>query len=539
MSKRLPISELDKLPLEELERRQRIMQRMEFATRAKNSLIDFAQFMNPDPNRPDDVLASTYSVQPHHRMIAEGLEALEGGKIMRMALSIPPQHGKSALTSRLFPPWFLGRSPWRNMMLGTYNQTFAEEFGGDVREIMKHPNYQIVFPGVGFRTGSAAKDHMVTMAGGKLSFLGRGGSGTGRPADCLIVDDPFKDRKEADSLTIRNDAWNWFTSVLNTRIHGLSWILIIMTRWSEDDIIGRLTDPRNKHYKESVAKQWKVINVPSIQDDPEIAKVLGKKVGDALWPERFPLSLLETARAMDPVTFSALYQGKPTPPEGAFFKRQSIFTYDSIADLPQNLRYYGAGDLAVSPERDADSSVVGTGGVDEDDVLWILPDLYWEKKAADESVGQIIEFVERYRWLDSFWEKGQIDRAVGPFLEKEAFERGVVLSMKRFPASGSKGFRATSIRGRMAQGKVRFPAFAPWWEKALDQMLKFTGTGDDPEDDFCDFIAMLGQGLQMQLGASKPKAAEKVVRVGSLEWIKAQSNRDRLRSEAKKRVAHV
>jgi predicted phage terminase large subunit-like protein len=533
------ISELDKLPLEELERRQRIMQRMEFATRAKNSLIDFAQFMSPDPNRPDDVLASTYSVQPHHRLIAEGLEALESGKIMRMALSIPPQHGKSQLTSRLFPAWFLGRSPWKNLMLGTYNQTFAEEFGGDVRNLMKHPNYQIVFPGTGFRTGSAAKDHMVTEAGGKLSFLGRGGSGTGRTADCLIIDDPFKDRKEADSLTIRNDVWNWLTSVLNTRIHGLSWILIIMTRWSEDDMIGRLTDPRNKNYKEAVAKQWKVINVPSIQDDADIAKVLGKKVGDALWPERFPLSLLETARAMDPVTFSALYQGKPTPPEGAFFKRQSIFTYDSIDDLPQNLRYYGGGDLAVSPERDADYSVVGTGGVDENDVLWILPDLYWEQKAADESVDQIIEFVERYKWLDSFWEKGQIDRAVGPFLEKEATERGIVLSMKKFPASGSKGFRATSIRGRMAQGKVRFPAFAPWWDDALDQMLKFTGTGDDPEDDFCDFIAMLGQGLQMQIGASKPKAAEKVVKVGSLQWIKAQSDRERRLSEAQKRVAHV
>lgn len=533
------IEGLDNLSVEDLERRLRMVQRQEYAARAKDSLLSFVQFMQPDTEAPDDPTRSRYSVQAHHRVIAGGLEAIESGKCLRLALSVPPQHGKSELTTRNFPAWFQGRNPWKNLILGTYNQDFANEFGDDVRNILESQTYQIVFPKMVLRPGSRAKDHMVTVQGGKLSFIGRGGSGTGRPADGVIIDDPIKDAKEAGSLTIRNDVWNWFTTVMNSRIHACSFIVVIQTRWDEDDLIGRLTDPRNKHYKESVAKQWTVINIPAIQDDPDMAALMGKKVGDALWPERFPLSLLETAKSLNPVAFSALYQGKPTPPEGAFFKRASIFTYDSIDELPKNLCYYGAGDLAVSPERNADSSVVGNAGLDEDDTIWILPDLYWEKKASDESVEQIIDFCERYRWLDSFWEKGQLDRAVGPFMRKRAAEREVVLSTRLFPASGSKGFRATAIRGRMAQGKVKFPSFAPWWDRCLDQMLKFTGTGGDAEDDFCDFIAMIGQGLSAQTSAQKEKAPEKVVRVGSLAWVKAAHNREQARGKTMKLVANI
>lgn len=527
------------LTAEELTARVRALERKRCVANSRSSLLAFSQYMEPDPNAPDDPTASLYSIASHHKVIAGACEDLEAGRVLRIALSIPPQHGKSQLTSRNFPAWFMGRNPWKNLMLGTYNQDFANEFGDDVRSIMNLLQYAEVFPGTRLRTGAKAKDHMVTEKKGKMSFLGRGGSGTGRPADLVIIDDPLKDAKEASSMTIRNDCWEWFTRVMYSRIHGASAMMIIMTRWDEDDLIGRLSDRRNKHFKESIAKQWTIINIPAIQDDPELAALMGKQVGDALWPERFPLWHLESAKALNPVGFSALYQGKPTPPEGAFFKQQDIFTYDSISELPANLRKYGGGDLAVSPDRDADSSVVGTGGVDEDDCIWVLPDLYWEKRAADESVEEIVNACKTHSWMEAFFEKGQIDRAVGPFLEKRAMELGVVLNLTKFPASGSKGFRATSIRGRMRQGKVRFPSFAPWWERAKDQMLRFTGSGDDAEDDFCDFIAMLGQGLGAQVTATKPKEAEKIVRVGSLKWIKAAAERERRQDAIEKRMASL
>jgi hypothetical protein len=239
------------------EQKQQIAAKIEAAKRlmaarqARESFIDFMQFMMPDPNNPGQ---SLYKVKPHHVMLAEALEEVESGKCMRLLISMPPQHGKSQQSSRGFPSWVWGRSPHKNIMLGTYNQDFANEFGDDIRNIVSSPQYRQVFAKFSLRKGSKAKDHMVTLEGGKFSALGRGGSGTGRPADLFIIDDPIKDAKEAESLTIRNDVWEWFTKVAYTRCHTLTPIVIILTRWNEDDIIGRLTDPTSP--QSSSLRRW-------------------------------------------------------------------------------------------------------------------------------------------------------------------------------------------------------------------------------------------------------------------------------------------
>lgn len=493
------------------------------ATKAKDSLLEYAQFMSPDPDFPDDPTQSLYKVHPHHRLLGEALESVERGECLRLAISMPPQHGKSQLASRLFPSWFEGKNPHKNLMLGTYNQDFANEFGDDVRNFIESPLFDYVFHGVALRKGSRAKDHMVTNRGGKLSFIGRGGSGTGRPADGLLVDDPIKDAKEAESITTRNDVWEWFTKVANTRCHALSFQIIIQTRWHEDDLIGRLTDPSNAHYDVEVAKQWTYINIPAIMDDEGIAKALGKKVGEALWGERFPLALLDTARRLNPTGFSALYMGKPTPPDGSFYKIEMLRGYSSLEDLPTNLRYYGTMDLAVSPEKDADSSVILNWGLDEQDVLWLLPDIYWEKKSADQSVETLIMFGKTYGWFNAWGEKGQIDRMIRPFLDKRMSEEKMYFNYSALPVSGNKGARSVAMRGRMAQGMVRFPKFASWWAKAQEQILKFTGSGNDKSDDFCDALALIGQALSSQLKASQTVTEGNVIKVGTLAWIKKQS----------------
>lgn len=492
------------------------------ATNARDSLLEYAKFMSPDPDHPDDPTKSLYSVHPHHRLLAEALESVERGECLRLAISMPPQHGKSQMASRLFPSWYEGKNPHKNLMLGTYNQDFANEFGDDVRNFIESPFFADVFPNVELRKGSRSKDHMVTNRGGKLSFIGRGGSGTGRPADGLLVDDPIKDAKEAESLTIRNDVWEWFTKVANTRCHALSFQIIIQTRWHEDDLIGRLTDSTNRHYDEAIAKQWTYINIPAIMDDPKIAKALGKKMGEALWPERFPLQLLDTARRLNPSGFSALYMGKPTPPDGSFYKIDMLTPYKKN-ELPQNLRYYGSMDLAVSPEKDADSSVILNWGLDEHDVLWLLPDIFWDRKSADQSVEKIILFAKTYNWFDAWGEKGQIDKMIRPFLTKRMQEEKIFFNFNSFPVVGNKGARSIAMRGRMAQGMVRFPTFASWWPRAQEQILKFTGSGNDKEDDFCDALALIGQALISQLKATAPQVSGNVINVGSLGWIKRQS----------------
>jgi hypothetical protein len=503
------------------------------AKKAQDSLLDFTQFTMPDPNNPG---GSLYQVKPVHTMIAEALEDVAAGKVMRLLISVPPQHGKSELTSRRFPAWFMGKWPFKNLMLGTYNQDFANEFGDDVRSIIQSAHFNQVFPQCQLRPGSKAKDHMVTTRGGKMSFLGRGGSGTGRPADIFMIDDPIKDSKEAESLTIRNDVWQWFTKVAYTRCHTMTPIVIIMTRWSEDDIIGRLTDPKNPYYNEDEAKKWTYLNIPAIFESEELAKALGGAVGEPLWPERFSKEHLESARRLNPYGFEALYMGRPTPPEGAFFKQSHITGYNSIRELPKNLTHYGTCDLAVSPERNADKSCVGNWGVDEHGELWLLPDIYWERKAADESADQIVRYATDYKWLTLFGERGVIDRAIRPFINRLMQEDRKFFHIETFPTSGSKAHRCQSIRGMMARGEVHFPVFAPWWAAAKEQMLKFTGTGSDTEDDFCDMLGIMGQAMDMHIKARKVERKGNVVKVGTMAWIKQQS---RIEEQERKRFASV
>jgi predicted phage terminase large subunit-like protein len=496
----------------------------------KEDLLKLVRYCMPDPENPEDAECSRYSVAPHHRVIAEAFEDVLRGKCLRLILSVPPQFGKSTLAKH-FLAAHVGRFPWKHLMVGTYNQTFADEYGDDVRSIINGEAYKRVYREAGLRTGSKAKDHMVTQQGGKMSFLGRGGSGTGRPADGFLIDDPFKDAAEAASKATRDAAWTWFTRVANTRCHALSWQIIIGTRWSDDDIIARLTDPKNPHYDADVAAQWTVINIPAEVDDPKLARALGLEPGAALWPERFPLSLLATAKKMDPVGYSALYMGRPTPPEGVFYKQADIFEYHRPTDFPKRCRMYLTGDLAVSTSATADRSCVGIWGLDEEDTLWLHSDLYWDRKSSDESVETILDMGARFEVMEGWFEKGQLDKAIGPFLEKRQHEKGAenakyYFSISRLPVAGNKGLRSTSIRGRMRQGKVRFPAFAPWWPAAKEELLKFTGSGDDKSDDFCDMTALIGQALDQQVPASSAPNIVKFPKVGTFGWTRAAHERE-------------
>ena len=497
--------------------------------RAQQDVTALAQWLMPDPDYPDDPNKSLYQIGKHHRLLGNALNALIEGSIPRLAISMPPQHGKSEIASRIFPCSYLGRWPHRNYMFGTYSQDFANVFGDDVRTYLESERYKEAFPNTRLRGGSRAKDFMVTTNGGKLSFLGRGGAGTGKSADHFTIDDPIKDAKEASSLTIRNDVWNWFTKVANTRMHKMSTALVIQTRWHEDDLIGRLTDKRNPYYDPVVAAQWTVINIPFLFEpiDAAIAKELGKMVGDILWPERFSIEQGETMKRMDPQGFSALYQGRPIPPEGVFFKREDMHYYE-LAELPDRSRWvaYGACDLAVGEEKRHDSTVVGTWIIDDQPCAYLLPSIYWEKKKADSSVEYIVATGKENRWRELAGESGQIEKAIGPFLKTIMKDRGAYFNLETLPTVGDKGARALSIRGLMREGRIKFPRFAKWWTSAEEQMLSFTGIGDDREDDFVDMCAIFGQRFAKLYGGMSFEPIKKsgnVIKVGTFAWIKQQT----------------
>ena len=513
----------------------RMLKKIEAASLARGDLLTFMKYIRPDPDYPGDVDRSRYDVQTFHKVLAELLHKVRDGETLRVAISMPPQFGKSALCTIAFPAWIAGQFPERYAIIAAYNQELAQEFGRNIVRIMESQEYRDVFPHV--RLDNKGQKLISIVDGGAMAFIGRDGGGTGRSADLFIIDDPYKNKNDADSLATREEVWSLFTRVVNSRMRNTGAVIVIHTRWSDDDLIARLTDPTNPHYDKDVADQWTYINIPEIMDDEKIASILGKKVGDALWPERRSLKMLETVRRMDPAGFSALHMGKPTPPEGAFYQIEHLKGYEH-KQLPKNMRYYLSGDLAVSTKYGSDKTAIGIWGVDEspEPSLWLMPTLYWKKAGADEWVDWMLDQCGSYGILTAYMEKGQIDTAIGPFLERRMMERaragkGNFVHIEKFPVVGDKGKRSQSFRTLCAMGRVRFPTFAPWWPAAKEQMLKFTGTGNDKEDDFCDMCGIMGQGSAQLISAGVKKENNVIEpKVGTLAWTRWAADREKARA---------
>ncbi len=489
--------------------------RQKLAIECRTNFLDFVKYSMPDPDDPDDISQSMFKDAKHHRALAKVLEKVEKGHIPRLIVSMPPRHGKSELISRRFVPWIQGKDPYRNVIFATYNEDFAKDFGADVRNIMTLPQYKHVFPNFGLRKGGASKSRIQTSSGGMSVFVGRGGSITGRGGDFVILDDPIKDSIEANSPTLREQLWQWFTQVLMTRLMTASAsIVIVQTRWHEDDLVGRLTDPTNPHFSEEEASKWKIINLPALAEDDD---PLGRKNGELLWPDRFDMEFMEAQRRLDPRGFSALYQGKPTPEDGDLFQRQNLKYYNK-RDLPNDLRIYAASDHAVGVDKTRnDATCLLVVGVDTNDDIYLL-DCWWQKQATDKVVNGMLELMRKYKPLIWWAEKGHISKAIGPFLRKRMAEEKVYCRIEEVTPVHNKVQRAQSILGRMAMQKVLLPRQSHWTQKATDELLKFPNTR---HDDFVDTIAWIGMGLSRLASPSGTiRQKTKLPEVGTLAWVK-------------------
>ncbi len=540
--------ELTRRSTKDLELQVKAAKRLLALDEAKNHLLPFARFMMPDLEDPDDADKSQYSVQPHHRLLAEALEKVERGECLRLAISIPPQFGKSLIASRLFPAWYVGRKPDRKVIFATYSQDFAQEFGGDVRTFMLSQSYKAVFPKVELKTGSKAKDLLSTTAGGRLAFIGRGSAGTGKSADLVIIDDPLKNAEEAESPTIRRQLHDWFSKVIYTRARVTTAIVVIQTRWHEDDLIGKLCDPDHPDHDPTLAREWTYINVPAVVSDPALADALdmtldvptepsvteafGNKPMSSLWPAQFSLKHLASAHRLNRLTFNALYMGRPSPEDGEYFRKDWMLEY-SPEQLPKNLRYYGASDHAAGDKQQNDPTVIGCVGVDRDDNIWILPDVVWEKMETDRTVEELLHQMKTHKPLLWWMESELISKSFGPFLRKRMIETKTYCTIDPQTPSKDKRLRARAIQGRMSMQKLRFPKWVPWWRDAQSQLLKFPfGTNDD----FVDWLSWIGLGLTKEIAATNVTENRNVVRVGSFAWVKAES-RQRERAEALKKLS--
>jgi predicted phage terminase large subunit-like protein len=486
------------------------------ARQARDSLVGFTEFTMPDKEQPDDAELTRYQAQYFHKALAKALEDVEAGKRLRLIITFPPRHGKSELSSKRFPAWYIGRDPYRYVAVCTYNQTFAEDFGKAVRGIMMGPAYRQVFPGCALKAGSKAADRLETEEGGALFFLGRGGTITGRGADLIIIDDPIKNSEEARSETIREQLWEWFQNDIKSRfMSDTGAMIIIQTRWHEDDLVGRITDPSNPHYDVEEAERWEIINIPAIAEDNDI---LDRPAGQPLWPERFGLEYLLAFKRANPRGFSALYQQRPTPEDGDFFQSHMIKGYRAGDAPPRDrMRVYAASDHAVGTKQEHDKTCLMIIGVDEKSNIWVL-DVWWRRARTDVVVDAMLALMKKWKPLVWWAESGHISKSIGPFLYKRMAEEKCYVNVVEQVPSKDKQTRAQSIQGRMAMGLVRLPMFEPWYEDAKQELLKFPQAR---HDDFVDTLAHIGLGLERQFNAAPaPTVQRQGPQIGTMAWVK-------------------
>lgn len=444
---------------------------------AEASLLRFTEYTN-----------SAYQAAEHHALIAAKLEAVERGECKRLMILTPPRHGKSELGSRRFPAWCFGRKPLRQIIAATYNGELAGDFGRDVRNIVDAPSYRAIFEGIELAPDSTAANRWHTKQGGAYVAAGVGTAITGRGADILLIDDPVKDREDADSETIRKRVWDWYTSTAYTRLMPDGAIVLIQTRWHDDDLAGRILRQVKKGLE-----HWEVLSLQAIKDE-------GTDHERALWPAWYPLERLHQVRGViGGRDWSALFQQEPAPETGTYFQRSWIKFYDP-EELPKHLRIYGASDYAVT-EDGGDYTVHGVAGVTPEDDLYVV-DWWRDQKTSLDWVEAWCDLVLKWKPQDWAEEKGQIAKGVGPFLKKRSIERKAYCVRTPFASSTDKKTRAQSIRGRTEQGKVYLPRNAPWTEALVSELVRFdAGVNDDQ----VDVMSLFGRLLETMVRASVPK----------------------------------
>lgn len=284
----------------------------------------------------DFTIATKPNFRPNwfHEKYYEVLNDFAHGKIKKLAISVPPQHGKSEGSTRRLPAYIQGINPDARIAIASYNATKARKFNREIQRVMEDKLYQQIFPNT--RLPSAKDKNFVRTHDefdipgyeGNIKTVGVGGPLTGDPVDIMIIDDIYKDQKAAWSSTIRESIQDWFDTVADSRLHNDSQVLIVFTRWHERDLLGHLL---------GVEDDWTVINYPAIKigaptlHDP-------RKEGEPLWPERHSLEKLKKTKKRNGHVFQSLYQGDPKPKEGLLYKDFKLYReVPAIARIRRNI----------------------------------------------------------------------------------------------------------------------------------------------------------------------------------------------------------
>lgn len=289
--------------------------------KARRGLLAFTKYTMPG-----------FEEARHHELICDKLDAVERGDIKRLMIFTPPRHTKSELVSRRFPAYYLGRNPGEQFVVSSYGADLAQEFGRDVRNLIASDEYSRIFPATQLAADSTAKDRWHTTFGGIFVAVGVGGGLTGKGGHVCVIDDPVKDRLSAESPVTRQRIWDWYRSVLRTRLMPEAAIILVMTRWHPEDLAGQLIDAMH-----SGGEQWEIINLPAISTAPD--DPIGRQLGEPLWPAWYGAGALKAIEAsVGPREWSALYQQEPVS-GGEFFSASAFLVNDQPVPIPTSVLY--------------------------------------------------------------------------------------------------------------------------------------------------------------------------------------------------------
>lgn len=410
-----------------------------------------------------------------------------------------PTHN-SELTSRNFPAWVLGHHPEWEIIAASHTQSLALSFSRHLRDKIRDPAYEAVFPDCVLDPQSQSVENWMTTAGGGYMAAGVGTGITGRGATIFIVDDPVKDMEAADSQLIRDNTWEWWTSTAYTRLAPGGGVLGIMTLWNDDDWGGRTIT----YSENGEGDKFEIVRYPAINEgydeyqenetysivkkypaDPvPVNATLIRKADSALHPDRYDAEmLLKIKRNLyasgQQRVWSALYQQNPAPEEGAYFTKD-LFRYYSTPPRRRGNFVYQAWDFAIAEGQENDYTVGATILQDERDALHVLDVKRFKSADSIYIVDVILDYAAEFDADLLGFEDGQIWKTMQAQFDKRCDERRMYPTYEILKPLTDKKARANPLKGRMQAGKVYFPDKAPWLHDVYTELLRFpAGKHDD------------------------------------------------------------
>lgn len=408
----------------------------------------------------------------------EAIDRVSNGTCKRLMIFEPPRHGKSEQNTVRYPVWRLEHEPGMRIIVGAYNQTLANKFSRKARRIAAQR--------IPLSVDRAAVEEWETLGGGGFRAIGVGGGITGQGGNLILIDDPVKSREEAESLPYRDRVWDWYRDDLYTRLEPDGAIILTMTRWHEDDLAGRLMMEA-----QNGGEQWEVLNLPALaeKDDP-----LGRELGKALCPERYDEEALANIRMVQGIrSFTALYQGKPQPDEGAMFKRQ---WFEPVNAAPEGLRWVRYWDLAASTKTTADYTASAEVAMSEEGDVFIRDMIRgrWEWPDAKKIMVSTM--------LSGNGTRHGIEEAMHGLAAVQELRRDQSLaniSVQGIKVDKDKVSRALPWAARAEAKKVKLVK-GEWVNAFLDEVCAFPlGAHDDQVDTVSGGVQMVAQKRELMM----------------------------------------